>query len=147
MDYEKKYKEALEREKELIKEWLEDREQCFWDGVAEGRKQKEQKEELVYRLNGLMQEYIKESKDEVEQEHRLKCYKLFWDALEDTSFFEQKEQKQEWSEEDEKNCNRIIRFLEPHKTFFPTKEQKEEMQNWIKNRLKSLRPQKKEDYQ
>ena len=47
----------------------------------------------------------------------------------------------EWSEEDEKNCNRIIRFLEPHKTFFPTKEIKEEMQNWLKNRLKSLRPQ------
>ena len=43
-------------------------------------------------------------------------------------------------EEDEKNYNRIIRFLEPHKTFFPTKETKEEMQNWIKNRLKSLRP-------
>lgn len=48
--------------------------------------------------------------------------------------------KQEWSEEDEKNYNRIIRFLEPHKTFFPTKETKEEMQNWLKNRLKALRP-------
>lgn len=55
---------------------------------------------------------------------------------------EQEEQKPaEWSEEDELNCNRIIRFLEPHKTFFPTKETKEEMQNWLKNRLKSLRPQ------
>ena len=57
-------------------------------------KQKEQpKEELVYRLNGLMQEYIKEGKDDMEKEHRLKCYQLFWDALEDTSYFEQKEQK------------------------------------------------------
>ena len=57
-------------------------------------RQKEQKEELVYRLNGLMQEYINESKDEAEQEHRFKCYKLFWDALEDMSYFdEQKEQK------------------------------------------------------
>ena len=51
------------------------------------------------------------------------------------------QQKVEWSEEDEKNCNRIVRFLEPHKTFFPTKETKEEMQNWLNNRLKSLRPQ------
>lgn len=56
-------------------------------------KQKEQKEELVYRLNGLMQEYIKDGKDENEKEYRLKCYQLFWDALEDTNFFEQKEQK------------------------------------------------------
>lgn len=56
-------------------------------------KQKEQKEELVHRLNGLMQDYIKEGKDDEEKEHRLKCYQLFWDALEDTNFFEQKEQK------------------------------------------------------
>jgi len=56
-------------------------------------RQKEQKEELVYRLNGLMQDYIKEGKDDEEKEHRLKCYQLFWDALEDTNFFEQKEQK------------------------------------------------------
>ena len=57
-------------------------------------KQKEQpKEELVYRLNGLMQEYIKEGKDDMEKEHRFKCYQLFWDSLEDTSYFEQKEQK------------------------------------------------------
>jgi len=62
--------------------------------VYSGEKQKEQpKEELVYRLNGLMQEYIKEGKDEAEKEHRFKCYQLFWDALEDTSYFEQKEQK------------------------------------------------------
>jgi len=65
---------------EKVRAWLE--------------KQKEQKEELVYRLNGLMQEYINESKDEAEQEHRFKCYKLFWDALEDMSYFDkQKEQK------------------------------------------------------
>lgn len=57
-------------------------------------KQKEQpKEELVYRLNGLMQEYIKEGENDAEKEHRLKCYQLFWDALEDADFFEQKEQK------------------------------------------------------
>ena len=64
--------------------------------------QKEQpKEELVYRLNGLMQDYIKEGKDDEEKEHRFKCYQLFWDALENTSYFEQKEQKpMEWSEED-----------------------------------------------
>lgn len=65
------------------------REEC----IAYLEKQKEQpKEELVYRLNGLMQDYIKEGKDEEEREHRLKCYQLFWDALEDTEFFQQKEQ-------------------------------------------------------
>ena len=56
-------------------------------------KYKGDKEELVYRLNGLMQDYIKEGKDEEEKEHRFKCYQLFWDALEDADFFEQKEQK------------------------------------------------------
>lgn len=62
--------------------------------VYSGEKQKEQKkEELVYRLNGLMQDYIKEGKDDEEKEHRLKCYQLFWDALEDANFFGQKEQK------------------------------------------------------
>lgn len=62
--------------------------------IYSGEKQKEQpKEELIYRLNGLMQEYIKEGKDEAEKEHRFKCYQLFWDALKDTSYFEQKEQK------------------------------------------------------
>ena len=62
--------------------------------IAYLEKQKEQpKEELVYRLNSLMQDYIKEGKDEEEKKHRFKCYKLFWDALEDGGFFEQKEQK------------------------------------------------------
>ena len=56
-------------------------------------KQKDNKDELVYRLNGLMQDYIKECKDDEEKEHRLKCYRLFWDALQDANFFEQKEQK------------------------------------------------------
>lgn len=56
-------------------------------------KQKEPTEELVYRLNGLMQDYIEEGATEEEKEHRLRCYRLFWDALEDLSFFEkQKEQ-------------------------------------------------------
>lgn len=63
-------------------------------------KQKEQpKEELVYRMNGLMQKYIDEGRDEAEREHRMKCYNLFWDALEDADFFKQK--PGEWSEEDE----------------------------------------------
>lgn len=63
-------------------------------------KQKEQpKEELIYRMNGLMQKYIDEGKDEAEREHRMKCYNLFWDALEDADFFKQK--PVEWSEEDE----------------------------------------------
>ena len=56
-------------------------------------KKEEQTEELSIRLNGLMQEYVKSGEDEEEQEHRLKCYQLFWDALGDSEFFEQKEQK------------------------------------------------------
>lgn len=68
---------------------------CFTVGkhIAYLEKQKEDKEELVYRLNGLMQDFIKEGKDDEEKEHRLKCYQLFWDALEDTNFFEQQEQE------------------------------------------------------
>lgn len=62
--------------------------------IAYLEKLKEQpKEELVYRLNGLMQDYIKEGEDEEEREHRYKCYQLFWDALEDAEFFQQKEQQ------------------------------------------------------
>ena len=99
-------------------------------------KQKEQTEELSTRLNGLMQEYVKSGKDEEEQEHRLKCYHLFWDALGDSEFFKQKEQKPRWeinnphttkwtkemidekfeelvdkSDKDEKIRKEIIRFL------------------------------------
>lgn len=67
------------------------------------------KEELVYRLNGLMQDYVKEGKDKEEKEHRHKCYRLFWDALEDTGYFERKEKKPaEWSDEDQKSLNRAI---------------------------------------
>lgn len=72
-------------------------------------KQKEQTEELSIRLNGVMQEYVKSGKDEEEQEHRLKCYQLFWDALGDSEFFEQKEQKPaEWSEDDADFINMLI---------------------------------------
>ena len=63
-----------------------------------------------------MQEYIKEGKDEAEKEHRFKCYQLFWDALEDADFFEQKEQKPaEWSEEDEEMLNSCISSIEESK--------------------------------
>lgn len=57
-------------------------------------KQKEPTEELVYRMNGLMQEYIREGADEAEIEHRFKCYQLFWDALEDEGFFKKKQKEQ-----------------------------------------------------
>ena len=63
--------------------------------IAWLEKQKEDKEELVYRMNGLMQEYVKAGKDDAEKDHRYKCYQLFWDALEDSEFFKQKEQKPE----------------------------------------------------
>lgn len=43
---------------------------------------------LIERINGLMQEYIKEAKDEAEEAHRLKCYHLFLDALEGYEFIE-----------------------------------------------------------
>lgn len=60
-----------------------------------------EKVELVYRMNGLMQEYIKAGKDKEEKEHRFKCYKLFWDALEDTEFFKKEEQETaEWNDTD-----------------------------------------------
>ena len=72
-----------------------------WSGIkvekiiAYLEKQKERpKKELVYRMNGLMQEYVKAGEDDVEREHRMKCYQLFWDALEDADLFEQKEQNQ-----------------------------------------------------
>ena len=69
--------------------------------IAYLEKQREQpQEELVYRMNGLMQEYIKEGEDDAEKEHRLKCYQLFWNALEDADFFVQKEQKPTASREE-----------------------------------------------
>lgn len=84
------------------------------DVIAWLERQKEQpKEELVYRMNGLMQEYIKEGEDDAEKEHRLKCYQLFWDALEDADFFEQKEQKSITINQDEKEflADEITAFL------------------------------------
>lgn len=90
----------LEKQKESVdyanKEYwrgYREGEQVILDKYAELEKQKEHTEELPIRMNGLMQEYVKAGKDEEEQEHRLKCYQLFWDALGDSEFFEQKEQK------------------------------------------------------
>ena len=74
-------------------------------------KQKEQNEELVYRLNGLMQEYFNESKDEAEQEHRFKCYKLFWNALEDTSYFDEQKEQKPVQTEDEREYVRTLKSL------------------------------------
>ena len=74
-----------DEDRRIVENWLE--------------KQKENTEELEYRLNGLMQEYIEEGEDEEEHEHRFKCYKLFWDALEDSSYFDE-QKSAEWSEED-----------------------------------------------
>ena len=41
------------------------------------------KEETIYTLNGLMQQFIKEGWDDAEQERRYRAYKAFFDALED----------------------------------------------------------------
>ena len=94
--------ELLESEDERIRKWLLGEMKIHYDFESPNlnpmvekavdwlERQKEQKEELSTRLNGLMQEYIKSGKDEEEQEHRLKCYKLFWDAIEDSEFFKQK---------------------------------------------------------
>lgn len=103
-----------------VKNWLE--------------KQKEQpKEELVYRLNGLMQDYIKEGKDDEEKEHRLKCYQLFWDALEDTSYFEQKEQKPaEWNANDKAIVNCIVCCLDGQ--FVPEAARKQSLEWFNKHR-------------
>ena len=61
--------------------------------IAWLEKKKESEEELSIRLNGLMQEYVKAGENDEEQEHRLKCYQLFWDALSDSEFFKKEEQK------------------------------------------------------
>ena len=109
-------------------------------------KQKEQKpdtEELVYRLNGLMQEYIKEGEDEEEREHRFKCYKLFWDALEDSSYFD--EQKPSWSEEDEEIYKEVLQSFESVKFkkhhYATGKFTYAQVLSW----LKSLKPQKQDN--
>ena len=85
----------------LYEDWKID----FDNVLAWLEKQKEQpQEELVYRLNGLMIEYVKEGKDDAEKEHRFKCYRLFWDASEDADFFEQKERNMDEWLEDGKRC-------------------------------------------
>jgi len=79
--------EQVEADRKLLKEFVE-RQKNKWL-----EKKEEHTEELPIRLNGVMQEYVKAGKDEEEQEYRLKCYQLFWDALGDPEFFKQKEQK------------------------------------------------------
>ena len=150
-------------------------------------KQKDDKEDLIYRMNGLMQKYIEDTKDKAEKEHRLECYNLFWDALEDREFFKKKEQKPvawnptnddvdllnkavttnttltpserakldiirmkfkhcnrniikpvEWIEEDEKKLRLVIDCIYK---FYPDPGMKYGLKNW----LKSLRPQPKEN--
>ena len=68
--------------------------------IAYLKKQKEnhlgkysEEDNLKYRLNWVMKDYYRAGKEGDEREHRFKCYQLFWDALEDETFFEQKEQK------------------------------------------------------
>lgn len=112
------------------------------EALAYLEKQKEQPQEnLVYRMNGLMQEYIEEGKDEAEKEHRLKCYQLFWDALEDANFFEQKEQKPaEWSEEDDLTIADLINYFEGDSLDCST----EEMVQRIKSLRSSWKPSEEE---
>ena len=108
-------------------------------------KHKEDKEELVYRLNGLMQEYIKAGKDDAEKDHRYECYLLFWDALEDSEFFKKEQKPAEWSEE--KAINDIMPILNDianQGTFGnPTKERMEE---FAKKILKSIHPKPKQEW-
>lgn len=116
-----------------------------WDEITEEmlltylERQKEQTEELSTRLNGVMQEYVKSGKDEEEQEHRLKCYQLFWDALGDSEFFKQKPSG--WSEEDEKMIDYLIEALpmwaNGQIAMLPS-----QADEYVK-KLKSLRPQPK----
>lgn len=53
-----------------------------------------EEENLAYRLNWVIQDYYKAGEDDEEREHRFKCYKLFWDALEDANFFKFEPKKQ-----------------------------------------------------
>ena len=127
----------------IIKSTLSD--DGIWKGfqieeiLAFLEKQKERPEELSIRLNGVMQEYVKSGEDEEEQEHRLKCYQLFWDALGDSEFFEQKEQKPaEWSEDDADFINMLIL----HFNYLINKGgDSVETYKSYREKLKSLRPQ------
>ena len=106
----------------------------YVDEIAWLEKQKEDKNELVYRMNGLMQEYVRAGKDDEEKDHRYECYRLFWDALEDSEFFKKEQKPAEWSEEDEKTINMAIETLE-HEDYLI-----------LADRLKSLRPQPKQEW-
>lgn len=64
--------------------------------------------ELAYRLNWVMQDYYKAGKDEEEQEHRVKCYKLFWDALEDSEFFNRLESHKEELTKLQEKCKKFV---------------------------------------
>jgi len=94
------------------------------DMLAYLEKQKENTEELVYRLNRLMQEYINERKDEAEQEHRFKCYKLFWDALEDASYFDEQKEPKPISFNESYNPDDYEVVMEGNATGLKRKEQK-----------------------
>ena len=106
-------------------------------------KQKEQTEELSTRMNGVMQEYVKAGEDEEEQEHRLKCYQLFWDALGDSEFFKQKEQPEEpkiafgdWGDREKKEaiitCLKYMRFVKKI-----TNEECKDLVRWLEDNLVS----------
>ena len=91
-------KEILECIETLVKQPGANPRLCDW--IIWLEKQKEQnlgkyaeEDNLAFRLNWVMQDFYNAGRDEEEKEHRFKCYKLFWDALEDSMFFEQKEQK------------------------------------------------------
>lgn len=124
---------------------------CFYteeecnEWIEQQKEQKPDTEELVYRLNGLMQEYIKEGKDDEEREHRLKCYQLFWDALGDSLFFEE-QKPAEWSEEDEKIMNTLLVYINSHSTLTCGNGVKKEDFLYLLNKLKSLKLQPKVEW-
>ena len=108
----------LEKQKDIEERWLEDREGCFWDGVAEGRKQKEQKpaawsegdENMLWNIISIVGESKSIQADEM----------LDWLKSLPLNLKKKNEDvanlcSKEWSEEDERMRNQLIYDVECHK--------------------------------
>lgn len=138
----------LEKQKDIEDRWIEDRGQCFWDGVEEGKMLAEKQEENPKSADSISSNCVSDAKCEVRDSKygvfpedvivvARACEKLethgyseLAHALKNVNLYT-KEQKPEWSEEDEDNLRRVIRVLEDNDSDW------KELSNW----LKSLRPQ------
>ena len=104
------FKEQLER---VLRDNVLDTDIRITGDTVIGAKKEElgkysEEENLAYRLNWLMQDYYKAGKDDEEREHRVKCYRLFWDALEDTEFFNRLESHKEELTKLQEKCKKFV---------------------------------------